>query len=395
MGSTDGLRIAWVADTFDGAQSGGVVSARRFVAALRERHEVTVVSGGPPGPGRVALPRFTVPGFGRVMSEMGFAFAWPSGRVLEQAFRQADVVHLQFPFALGVRSIGLARRAGVPVVAAFHVQPQNMFLNVGLRAEALTELTYRFFLRTYFERADAVVVPTAFARDELVRRGLSVPVEVISNGIASAFAPGPDERSPRHRGKLLVLAVGRLAREKRLDVVIEGVRRARGAHRIQLVVTGRGPEERRVRALGAALPLPAEVGFLSDEELGRHLRSADLLVHASEVELEGMAVLEAMGCGTPALVADGPQSAARRLAVSPDFLFRAGDAADLARRLDALLEEPGRLAAARARCLELAGERGIEGSVRQLEALYRRLARTRPEGRSLPLTVLPRPAGRR
>ena len=54
------------------------------------------------------------------------------------------------------------------------------------------------------------------------------------------------------------------------------------------------------------------------------MRSADLLVHAAEVELEGMVLLEALGTGLPALVAEAPLSAASTLAVSDDFRFPVG-----------------------------------------------------------------------
>jgi 1,2-diacylglycerol 3-alpha-glucosyltransferase len=172
--------------------------------------------------------------------------------------------------------------------------------------------------------------------------------------------------------------VGRLAPEKRLDVVIEGVRRSRHAARIQLVITGRGPEQERIRALAATLPLPAEVGYVSDEELHRLYRTADLMVHASVVELEGMAVLEALGCGLPALVADAPLSASPLFAAGPDFLFRPGDADDLARRIDALVEAPGLLAQGRARCLERAPTYAFDASVRHLEEIYLRVAGRAP-----------------
>ncbi|MGZ6132564.1 MAG: hypothetical protein ACXWLF_11085, partial [Myxococcaceae bacterium] len=55
------LRIAYAVDTFDGVKTGGVISAKRFVAALRKHHDVTVIAGGPSGEGLVGLPRFTIP----------------------------------------------------------------------------------------------------------------------------------------------------------------------------------------------------------------------------------------------------------------------------------------------------------------------------------------------
>jgi glycosyltransferase involved in cell wall biosynthesis len=378
MDAHERLRITLVTDTWDGAgRNGGVQSARRFVAALRRHHHVTVVTTGEPAQAsadHVILPSFYVPGFRRVMRENGFPFAWPSRRRLEEVFRASDVVHIQFPFPLGIRAATLAQRLHRPIAAGFHVQAENLFYNIGIHWDWLTAATYRFFLRTLYNKADEVICPSEFALDELRRYGLRVPAVVISNGITDGFRPEPAERPERHRGRFLVLAVGRLAREKRLDVIIEGVRRSRNAGRIQLVVTGSGPEAKRVAELGATLPSPAEVTFVSDDELKRLLRTADLLVHASEVELEGMAVLEALGCGLPALVADAPLSAARQFAASPDFLFRPGDADDLARHLDLLLERPEAILGARERCLALRSRYSFDESVRLQEAVYRRLA---------------------
>ena len=110
------------------------------------------------------------------------------------------------------------------------------------------------------------------------------------------------------------------------------------------------------------------------------LRAADLLVHASEIELEGMAVLEALGTRPPG-------AGGRRAPAAPppgwplgdEFRFPAGDAEELARSIDHLVEHPERLAAARAASLAVA--RGLTGSrprSRKLEAIYQRVARPVP-----------------
>jgi glycosyltransferase involved in cell wall biosynthesis len=375
MPSPRRLRIAYVTDMFDGVKTGGVISARRFVAALRERHEVTVLAGGPSGPGLVGLPRFTIPPFGTIMREMGFIFAWPTRSRLEPVLRDADVVHVQFPFWLGIKAARLAREMGTPVVAACHLQPENMLHNIGLRSPWLIDQTWRLFISTLYGRADHLVVPTAMGLEELRRRGLTVPADVISNGIPSAFSPGPGEHAPPQPGRFVILAVSRLAREKRLDLIIEAVGRARHAAEIQLVICGRGPEEGRLRSLASALPRPAEFKVVEEADMPGVMRSADLLVHASEIELEGMAVLEALGIGLPALVADAVFSAAARLAISDEFRFPPGDAATLAARIDHLVERPERLAAARVASQVAAEGLRLGVSIARLEAIYQRVAR--------------------
>ena len=378
MGNGRRLHVAFVADTWDSTIAGGVRSGRRFVEGLRERHDVTVVAAGRSTDGLLGLPAFYLPLVAGIMRKNGFVFAVPRRAELVALFRRVDVVHVQFPFWLGLRAAGLANEVGTPLVSAFHVQPENLLRNVGLRSPRLAAAIYRLFLRRLYERSDAVICPSPFALEALRAHGLSVPAEVISNGAPPELGPAPVERAARHRGKLLVLAVGRLAREKRLDVTVEGIRRSRHAARIQLVVTGRGPQEAEVRRLAAALPVPAEIGYVEEQELRRLLATADLLVHSSEIELEGMAVLEALACGTPALVARSPTSAARQFALSEEFLFAPGDPDDLARRLDALADAPERLRDARPRALALAARYRFADSLERLEALYQRVAARRP-----------------
>jgi len=250
-----------------------------------------------------------------------------------------------------------------------------MFHNVGVHSDWLNDRTWRFFISTLYGKADHLVAPTAFGLAELRRRGLSVPADVVSNGIPPQFHPGPGQRSPAHRDRFVVLAVSRLAREKRIDVLIEAVRRSRNAARIQLVICGAGPEEARLRRAASSLPTPAEFRVVEVDDVPGVLRAADLLVHASEIELEGMAVLEALGTGLPTLVADAPFSAAARLAIGDDFRFRPGDAAALAARIDHLVEHPERLAAASQASLEAAAGLRLEASIAKLEAIYQRVAR--------------------
>jgi hypothetical protein len=189
------LRIAFVTDLFDDVCNGGVRSARRFVAALAKRHEVVLVTSGPPVPGRVILRSFYIPGFRRLMREMGFAFAIPRRQVLEEAFRHVDVVHVQFPFWAGLRAAAIAREMGKPLVAAFHVQPENLLYNAGLRARALSvplaRCIYRFFVRSLYQLADIVICPSAFAAERLQAPVLPVPLRSCATVFRRTFARRP------------------------------------------------------------------------------------------------------------------------------------------------------------------------------------------------------------
>jgi glycosyltransferase involved in cell wall biosynthesis len=300
------LRIAFVADAYRHGLGGGVVSGARFVEALRKDHDVVVVTVGKDEPGFVGLRGFELPL--RAMKAMRWRFAVPDAARLEKAFEAVDVVHLQHPFWLAFGALRAARRVGTPVVSAFHVQPENLLYNVGLRsAPRVRRLLYRAWVRGLYDRADAVVCPSPLARQRLIEHGLRRPCHVISNGVPPWFQPRELPGGPgRDDDPFVILMVGRLAPEKRHDVVLDAVARCRHRERIQLVLAGSGPLEDEVRRRAARLPRPAQVGWVHVDVLLDLYARARLFVHASEVELEGMAVLEAMACGVPTLVADAP-----------------------------------------------------------------------------------------
>jgi glycosyltransferase involved in cell wall biosynthesis len=373
------MRIAFVTDTYEDGISGGAVTGVRFVEAVRRHHEVIVVATGAPAPGKVCLPGFQIPI--RAMRENRITFGWPSRDILESVFASVDLVHVQFPFILGMAAVKLARRMGVPLVTAFHVQPENFVYNIGLRAPRVVAWMHRWWIRRVFQPSDAVVVPSPFAAERLKQYGLTAPTWVISNG-AHVTRPRT-ARKERRTPPYLLLCVGRLAPEKRQDVIIDAVARCRHREQVRLVVAGAGHLEQRLRARAAKLGLPVEFGYVSDERLAQLYEEATLFVHAGEVELEGMAVVDAMAAGLPVLVADAPDSASRAFASGPEFRFRPGDAADLAAHIDALLDAPALLAAGARRSLERAGQHDFQRSARTLEQLYETvLAQARPSAPS-------------
>jgi glycosyltransferase involved in cell wall biosynthesis len=363
------LRIAYVADVFGADFGGGVTAGRHFVEKLREDHDVRVVATDADRPGDVKLPGFQLPL--RAMHEMHFTMARPVRTLLARALSDVDVVHLQFPFWLSFAALAEARRRGVPVVAGFHVQPENLLLNVGLHSPRLNDLAYRVWINRLYGRVDAVVCPTRFAEGKLREHGLSARCVVISNGVPPDARPAGRARLPEQEGRFNVLMAGRLASEKREEDLIEAVGRSKHSARIRLVIAGGGPREAALKELARALPTGAEIGFLPRERLLQELETADLFVHCSEVELEGIVVLEAISFGLPVLVAQSRESAASELAKDDDFRFAARDVAGLTAKLDHLIDHPELLRSARDWSFDFARRIDVGQSVGTLVETYR------------------------
>ncbi len=364
------MKIVFVADNVDSEKSGGVVTTKRFIEYLSKTDDLTVVSTGKQAENKVVFPAFYLPFAKKQMQEMDFLFAYPDKKILRETIQQADIVHIQFPFFLGYQSLKIARELNKPVTFGFHVQPENLMWNIGLDFDWLNAFLYRFFIRTFYSKADLILSPSAFGKEKLQEFGLQTPIEVVSNGIPEQFKAQKYDRDPRLKDKFVILMVGRLAKEKRHTLVMEAIKQSKFKDNIQLFVTGEGALKDKLITLGNTLPNPAIFEYVTQEKLIELFNTADLFIHASDIELEGMAILEAMGCGLPALISDSAQSASAQFALNDDFLFKAGDLSSLHKKMDYWIESETELKAAKSQYLEKAQNYAFGASVESTRSHY-------------------------
>jgi glycosyltransferase involved in cell wall biosynthesis len=194
--------------------------------------------------------------------------------------------------------------------------------------------------RRLVEQADALIVPSAFARERLQALGARLPAERV-RVLAPPVRALADGRPPTERGSY-ALVVSRLAPEKGVDVAIDACRLAG----ISLVVAGEGPERAALRMrAGAGEGGVRFVGHVDDAELATLRAGAAIaLAPSRSAETFGLAAAEAMAAGLPV--------AASRVGALPELveqtaLVPAGDAGALARAIARLAGDRG------------AGERGL------------------------------------
>ena len=101
---------------------------------------------------------------------------------------------------------------------------------------------------------------------------------------------------------------------------------------------GVGPCESALQQLSRELGISAHIRQAEDAELTALYARADLFVHASAVELEGMSVLEAMASGNTVVVSDSVDSEASQFINYPKGRFAAGDVEDLCQNLEFWLD---------------------------------------------------------
>lgn len=142
-----------------------------------------------------------------------------------------------------------------------------------------------------------VVVADAERRAGL-QAGIGVPRQyrVIPNGIETARFDLPRRPVPGR-----VMALGRLARQKRPDLLVEAASRLLASRSdFEVVLVGDGPERADIEKLISGLGLSERVKLLGNrDDVPELLSTAEMLVLASDYEGCPLSVLEAMAAGVP------------------------------------------------------------------------------------------------
>lgn len=197
-------------------------------------------------------------------------------------------------------------------------------------------------------RADAVIAVSDATRRDVLRFTATHPdrISVIPEGISPAFRPAHPEAVQRIRSRLrlsrpFLLAVGTFDPRKRIALLADVVSRVRRDHDVAIVIAGdQGTFTAKVTETLSAAGLAEHarvIGHVSDDDLVALYTAAEVFVFTSAYEGFGLPPLEAMACGTPAVVFDNsslPEVSGGAATVVPD-----GDANAMAAAINGVLDD--------------------------------------------------------
>jgi len=305
-----------------------------------------------------------------------FTFPWI---VAEDVKRyRPTVVHLHSRAEM----IWLLRNHGIdaPIVLSCdnHLEPLARFPLIA----PLTRALWSNFLH-----ADSIVCPVSEYCRRIWESYWRIPaarLQVIPNGVDLAhFSPRPAERVTwRQRlgvgDKLVVLYVGRICEQKGSDLLISAYRKLK-EHRPDIALVMVGPARQFGNSLSDPLidALRAAGGIyvppVTDEELPGVYNAADILVMPTrELEMFGMAAVEAQACGIPVLASDHG-GLKETVPIAAGLRFQNGDVDDLERKLKRLIADPELRTTLSHGALPNAARYSWTEVVAQCEQLYSRL----------------------
>lgn len=303
------MRIVFVT-TFPSAESGGAGRvAHELAVATAGRHEVTLVCSGD----RTELCRLgeNLPEVVRVATRGIGDIRLPDlrGRRWLEALLdnlQPDIVHAHDFSILSLWFQDWAWRCGRPFVVTLHCLPsQAEAFSAEEKSPFLQVLAqsplFRLFIRLYLGRCSGVIALNEAMERDLRRFGYRGPLYRVPNGRelgVYASLPTADPTQPEKR----LLFVGALARRKNQRYLLEMMENLEVPAR--LVLVGEPAERGYLNELGSFIAARGLrnvdiVGAVPHSAIPRHLQSAHVFVSASRLEVQSLAVIEALASGTP------------------------------------------------------------------------------------------------
>jgi glycosyltransferase involved in cell wall biosynthesis/1-acyl-sn-glycerol-3-phosphate acyltransferase len=363
--------IVFVEDNFRNLTDGTSISAHRFRDELIKRgHTVRVLALDVSGEDMYGLREQKVPLVSAVARKNNMYFAKYDEEVVRRAFEGANIVHLFFPWGLESRCVRLARKMGIPVCGAFHCQPENVTYNMMIKLfEPANTFIYFLFKIWLYRKVDNIHCPSRFTARELLKHKYDARLHVISNGVSDAFRP-PENPVPKNHDKIRILMTGRLAEEKRQDLIIRAAGISKYRERIELFFAGQGPMKKRYVRYARKLPNKPHFEFVSQERLLEIIHETDLYIHASDAEIEGISCLEAISCGKVPIISDSKKSAASQFALDGRSLFKKGNYRDLCAKMEYWIEHPAERERMEAKYAELGKKYHISHSIDKIEKMF-------------------------
>jgi len=263
-----------------------------------------------------------------------------------------DIVHFHHPFLLSSPAIMYGKKLGIPKILTLHTQYEQYAYYVSPVPERITQEAIKMIISNLAYKTDCITTPSDSMKKIMENYGIKNRIEVIPNAIhLISFKEDDESKRTEIKKKYnlkeddkIILFVGRIAREKSIDKIIEALAiiKRKGISKVKLLIVGRGPAMDELKQLIQSLGIEEEViftGAVSNEEIQHYYKMAYLFTITSTSESFGIVIIEALASGIPVLAVRAP-GAVDILTDEVDGLLTENNVEQFANALEKLIREP-------------------------------------------------------
>lgn len=288
-----GVDLSVFAPSYKGLKSHTVngVEVHRFRYCFRRWENLTHMEGAPT---RVQNPLYLLVAVSYILLGLVNAVWYCRGK-------NFDVIHVHWPFPHAIWGYAASRLTGARMVLTFH------------GAEVLLCKKFffvKYFLRHAIKHADAVICNSSFTAAKVRELGVDRPIEVIPFGTTLNV-----QRIEKNLDKPVkdVLFAGRLIERKGVEYLLRAAPAVLEQAPAHFHIVGTGDIQPELERLADELGIAKHVtfhGFVSNEELGRQYREADVFVlpaivdDRGDTEGLGVVLVEAISHLTPVVASE-------------------------------------------------------------------------------------------
>ena len=297
------LKFALVTETYEPEINGVAMTLGKITRHLSSRaYQVQVIrpkqSAQDLAKHMENLSEFLVPGISIPFYQQ-LKFGLPAQQKLIQHWKQhrPDIVHIATEGPLGWSALQAAKRLNIPTISSFHTNFHQYSGHYGLGIFAKPIQNY---LKHFHNQTLGTLAPTKKLAMELSDQGYR-NVSVMTRGVdTQQFHPSKRCQTLRkqwgaNEQDTVVLYVGRLAKEKNIQLVIDAFHEIYATDpQAKLVFVGDGPMR---DALKKQCPQAIFVGNQQGEALAKCYASGDVFLFPSITETFGNVVPEALASG--------------------------------------------------------------------------------------------------
>jgi glycosyltransferase involved in cell wall biosynthesis len=336
---------AWFTDTLEDVNGVATTIRKMTAAAKNAGADLTVVTSRSeihiteiPIKNFKPIGEFELPEY--ELQKLSFP---PILRMLDYIQREGFTeIVISTPGPIGLTALAAAKMLNLQTSGIYHTDfPQYIRI---LTDDSFLESVAWHYMHWFYGQLDSVFVNSEEYRRSWIARGFAPEkLKILPRGLDTTLF-SPENRDPafwekfgQHNGAVHLLYVGRISKEKDLDVLAQAYRQLRDEGLpIQLYLVGDGPY---LQALHEAMPGAIFTGYLRGKELAAAYASADVFVFPSTTDTFGNVVIEAQASGVPVIVSDtgGPKELVE--ANVNGLVTKSHDVEDLARAIRVLVKD--------------------------------------------------------
>ncbi len=387
------MRIAYLAQSYPPMVSGAAILAEQLAKEMAKRgHQVLVIAASDKDQPYITLQEnLRVLRLRSIYNPMrvGQRFLlFPRFHVLQAlAEFQPDIIHGHEPFQMGWLGLTHARRASIPIALTVHQLPWFVASYLPNFVKPLIEKSLWAYARWLLKRFTAIITHTKTI-STLFHQMTGLESKIISYGLDLETFHSPlssdEELDARQKWNLplhvpLILHVGRLDTDKHVDRVILAAAQTIVQTDAHLLVVGDGRQKKNLMQLCRDLGIDERVHFTGyvtiQQGLPELYRISSMFVTASEIETQGIVLLEAAASGLPLvathatcipeIVHDGING----------YLTKSGDAYAIGQSMIRILRDPHMRALMGRASRSLAEGHPKEETFNEYERIYHQMVR--------------------